>query len=264
MENDAYYFLDSIADVDKKWPLIKKYQPDHIKICLLDALHYEEKRRAEVPETYGLSAEVAAYVVKKAHAEGLRVFAHVETAEDARLCARIGVDVLAHLPGYGWDGKEASRSTYCMTESDARLFRKAGMAVIPTMNIDHTSEWNDQYAETKFPERAKALTNYHRFALNALLKMGVPIALGSDYYGKTTRVETDSLISQKIFSPADLLDIYCRQTAQVIFPNRKIGLIKNGYEGSFLVLKNNPLQTSDITDSNIMLRVRKGRMLLFK
>lgn len=260
-ENDAYCFLDSTADVDAKWPLIMKYQPDHIKICLLDAADYAAKRKAEQVETYGLSAAVAAYVVKKAHAAGLRVFAHVETAEDARICARIGVDALAHMPGYGWDGQEATRQKYCMTYADVRVLKKAGITVIPTMNINHTTKYDDQGNATPYPDRFATVLRYKKDILRALYKAGVPIALGSDYYGKTLTVETDSLVRAGIFTPGQLLDICCRQTPRHIFPNRKLGIIKEQYEASFLVLTQNPLLTNGTGSGEIVLRVKQGRLI---
>lgn len=263
-ENDAYYFLDSIADVDAKWPLILKYKPDHIKICLLDAADYAAKRKVEKIETYGLSAEVAAYVVKKAHEANLRVFAHVETADDARLCAKIGVDALAHMPGYGWNGEEESKNKYCMTAADAKLFKQAGMAVIPTMNIDHTADYDSTGSAIQYPKRYDALHSYKKTALKALHKAKVPIAMGADYYGKTVRPELDSLLSIKIFTNAALLDIYCRQTPQHIFPKRKLGLIKENYEASFLVLNENPITNIAAIKTGIVCRIRQGRLIIIK
>jgi imidazolonepropionase-like amidohydrolase len=260
-ENDAYYFLDSIADVDLKWPLIMKYKPDHIKICLLDAADYVAKRKAEKVETYGLSPEVAAYVVKKAHVEGLRVFAHVETADDARLCAKIGVDALAHLPGYGWNGLPETKTKFCITAADARLFKKAGMAVIPTMNIDNTTEYDSTGKSTAHPERYLPALQYKRAALHALYKAKVPIALGADYYGKTVMLEVDSLVAANIFSNKEILDIFCRQTPQHIFPERKIGMVKKNYEASFLVLKENPVLNINAIKNGIVLRIKQGRII---
>jgi imidazolonepropionase-like amidohydrolase len=259
-ENNAYYFLDNIADVDSKWPLIMKYRPDHIKICLLDAADYAAKRKVEKVETYGLSPEVAAYIVQKAHAAGLRVFAHVETAADARLCAKIGVDALAHLPGYGWNGLPETKSKFCMTAADAKLFKQTGMAVIPTMNIDHTAEYDGAGKVTLYPERHAALQQYKKTVLRALYKYKVPIGLGADYYGKTVTLEADSLIATKIFKNYQLLDIYCRQTPQLIFPKRMLGEIKENYEAGFLVLKENPL-TNIESIKTIVWRIKSGKFI---
>lgn len=258
-ENNAYYFFDSIPDVEAKWPMVMRYKPDHLKICLLDAANYAANRKAELFDGYGLSPEVAAYVVAKAHKEGLRVFAHVETAEDARLCARIGVDALAHMPGYAWDGKEETREKYCMTVKDIDLFKRAGLTIIPTMNIDHSMDFENG-AYVYHPDRKQRTVAYETTMLRALYKAKVPIALGGDYYGKTVEPEIDSLIAHKVFTPAELIDIWGRQTVQHIFPKRKLGEIKEGYEASFLLLSENPLNDIQAI-RRISLLFKNGRFI---
>lgn len=260
VENKAYYFLDSRSDVDTKWPLIMKYKPDHIKICLNDAKNYIEKRRLERADDNGLSEEVAAYVVKKAHQQGLRVFAHIETADDARICAKIGVDALTHLPGYYWDGTNQTRNKYCMTKSDIKLFKRAGLIVIPTINIDGTTKYdsvgNPIYNKVNF----LAAVAYEKNMLRLMHKAKIPIALGGDYFGNTVAPEIDSLIKYNFFSNRDLLKIYSTITPQSIFPNRKIGAFKEGYEASFLVLWENPLLKIEAI-KNIILRVKNGSFI---
>lgn len=259
-ENNAYIFLDSVADVDAKWPLILKYKPDHLKICLLDAVDYDAKRKAEIPETYGLSPAVAKHIVEKAHAAGLRVFAHIETADDARLCAAIGIDALAHLPGYGWNGDNKDREKYCITKKDVALFKKKKLAVIPTMNLDYTGSYSADGKLTPNPTQRKNTLQYEKKILKALYKAAVPIGIGGDYYGKTAMVEADSLYTNKIFDVKQLLDIWCRQTPQLIFPGRKIGEVKEGFEASFLILKGNPL--TDIGFLKLIeARIKNGQFL---
>lgn len=108
-ENNAYWFLDTKVDVDTKWEKILAAKPDIIKISLIDAENYERYLAADDMLNKGLSPEVAAYVVQKAHQAGLRVYAHIETANDFRLGLRIGVDGFAHAPYYGWNGSLESK-----------------------------------------------------------------------------------------------------------------------------------------------------------
>lgn len=259
-ENDAYYFLDDTSDVNTKWPLILKYKPDHLKICLLDAANYEKKRNENGVDNQGLSPEVAAYIVKKAHAQGLRVFAHAETADDARLCAHIGVDVLAHLPGYGWNGKKEDQELYCITKKDISLFKKSGITIIPTFNIFHSNEFNEDGSSSFIPERYSAIKKYKTEMLQLLYNAKVPLALGGDYYGKTVRPEIDSLISCNVFSNADLIDLWSRKTSQHIFPERKIGEFKEGYEGSLLIYDENLLLNIK-NIYKIKLKIKEGIVL---
>lgn len=49
-------------------------------------------------------------------------------------------------------------------------------------------------------------------------------------------------------------------TAQTIFPNRKIGMLKEGYEASFLVLNGNPIVDFNQV-KNIKLRFKQGHFV---
>jgi imidazolonepropionase-like amidohydrolase len=260
VENKAYFFLDSIADVDKKWDLIMAYKPDLIKIVLNDAKNYITKRKIEKPDDNGLSEEVATYIVKKAHQQGLRVYAHIETADDARLCAKIGVDALAHLPGYGWNGKEESKSKYCINREDIKIFKKANLAIIPTFNYDGTKTYDSIGNETINIENFNTSIEYKTWVLKRLKKANIPIGIGADSYGSTVMPEIDALIKNKIFSNRELVEIYSKTTPQLIFPTRKIGEIKEGYEASFIVLEENPFKNIEAIKS-IGLKIKQGIIL---
>ena len=78
--------------------------------------------------------------------------------------------------------------------------------------------------------------------LQLLREHHVSIAIGSDSYRQTSLVEALNLHKLGAFDNRTLLKMWCETTATTIFPKRKIGLLKNGYEASFLVLDNNPLQ----------------------
>ncbi|MCU0439887.1 MAG: hypothetical protein MUC49_18540 [Raineya sp.] len=260
VENNAYYFLDSKEDVDKKWSLIAKYKPDHIKICLIDAENYVTKRKLEKVDDNGLSPEVAQYVVKKAHNEGLRVFAHVETANDAKLCAKIGVDVLAHMPGYSWNGKPETKEKYCLKTQDIKFLKQKKIEIIPTFNLDYTSDYDENGTETKHSNESEIMFQYKKELLQNLYKEGVNIALGTDLYGRTLKPEIESLIQNKVFTNQQLINILCTKTPQNIFPKRKIGLIQEGYESSFLLLSNNPYIDINAI-KNIQLKVKNGRII---
>ena len=60
-----------------------------------------------------------------AHAAGLQLTAHVETAEDFRHAVRAGVDELAHVPGWLLQGPDDAKHAR-LTEDDARLAAEQG------------------------------------------------------------------------------------------------------------------------------------------
>ena len=53
--------------------------------------------------------------------------------------------------------------------------------------------------------------------------------------------EVEYLVTTGVFSNLELLRMFSVLTPQTIFPKRKIAQFKNGYEASFIVVKNDPL-----------------------
>ncbi|MFD2587958.1 hypothetical protein ACFSQJ_13515 [Croceitalea marina] len=84
----------------------------------------------------------------------------------------------------------------------------------------------------------------------------ITIALGADQTNTTLSEEIDDIIEIGAFNNLELLNILV-QSPKIIFSDRNIGAIKDGYEASFLVLKENPLE--DITAiKKIVKRVKNG------
>jgi imidazolonepropionase-like amidohydrolase len=78
--------------------------------------------------------------------------------------------------------------------------------------------------------------------LQLLKRHNVRIAVGSDSYRQTSLAEVLNLRKLGVFDNHALLKMWCETTAITIFPKRKIGYLKDGYEASFLVLNDNPLR----------------------
>lgn len=263
VENDAYWFLDSTLDVDAKWPKILATKPDLIKIGLLDAANYKKQIAAGDMVNKGLSPEVAEYVVKKAHAAGLRVYAHIETAEDFRIGVRVGVDGFAHAPYYdSWDGKPENKPVDELTRSDLKLAAKGGVVVIPTAarGVFRQTDYDANGKGTLNRERFDRVVERYRKVYNEMHKAGITIALGLDTYGTTVMPEILYFYENKIFDNLTLLKIAVEDTPRSIFPGRKIGRLQDGYEASFLVLKSDPIKDF-LQVKNIEMRFKQGVFL---
>jgi hypothetical protein len=72
--------------------------------------------------------------------------------------------------------------------------------------------------------------------------------------------EIMNLESLGVFDNRTLLDMWCRTTAETIFPGRRIGRLEDGYEGSFLVLGADPIQAFNAV-KNIRMRFKQGSFL---
>jgi imidazolonepropionase-like amidohydrolase len=251
-EGDTYIFADTPEMLDKIWPQYEKRRPDFIKILLLHSENYATEFPKQVPGAHGLNPALAPEIVKRAHQIGLRVFAHVDTAHDFHVCVMAGVDGFAHMPGYAI-GKEEDPKNYEITEADARLAGRRKTIVQPT------SWLAVGYADGNADYLQKAQTIQKR-NLKLLKKHGVRFAIGSDSYGTDSWPEVEYQEKLGVFTRAELLNLWCEQTAQTIFPGRKIGRLTDGYEASFLVLEHSPLDNLQHL-KEITMRVKQGYRL---
>jgi hypothetical protein len=220
---DGYWFIDNKTALDANWEKIKAQKPGIVSIYLLDVANSGGK------EGKGLSADMAKAVIKKAHKAGLRVFAHVETAEDLRLGIKLGADGFANLPGNNWDGA-GDGAKYELSDDDLKKLAKKQTPVVALFSHSQT-----------VAARAGALeANGNLF--KRLFANNVNVIIGSDDSQRTIRSELNYWFS---FGPMDnkqVLKVLCENTPKAIFPKRKIAKIEDGYEASFLVLNEDPLQ----------------------
>lgn len=251
------------ADVDRKWPAIVSGKPDFIKTMLLYSEEYEQ-RRADT--TYfawkGLDPRLLPYVVSKAHAAGLRVSTHVETAADFRAAVAAGVDEINHLPGFRPERDDpagyARLRRFMLTDADAAAAAKARVVVVTTVS----STFEHLAADTSAADSARVRNVRTMLVgnLRTLHRHGVAIALGSDRFRGTATAEALALHRLGVFDPGTLLRMWCEATAATIFPRRRIGRLEDGYEASFLVLEGDPL--ADFTNvTRIRMRVKQGEIL---
>jgi imidazolonepropionase-like amidohydrolase len=111
------------------------------------------------------------------------------------------------------------------------------------------------------PRRAEeARTQVVILNLRLLKRHGVKLLIGSDQFRQTSLPEILLISGLKVFTNLELLKMACEVTPQAIFPKRKIGFFRDGYEASFLVLDGNPL-TNFEEIKNIGIRFKQGYLL---
>jgi len=219
---DGYWSIDNKIALEANWNKIKEQKPDFIAIYILDASNNGGR------EGRGLSEEMAKLVTKKAHKAGLRVIAHVETTEDLRLGLKLRVDAFANLPGSNWDGVGDGKK-YEMSDDDLKNLAKKKIPVVPLLSHSRmiTQRPGAQEANTKLLQR--------------LFANDVNVVIGSDDIQRTIRAELNHWFSLGAMDNLKVLKVLCESTPKAIFPKRKIAKLDNGYEASFLVLNDNPL-----------------------
>ncbi|MBL7803576.1 MAG: amidohydrolase family protein [Saprospiraceae bacterium] len=238
---DAYWFIDNKTALDQNWEKIKAQKPAVITIYLLDVNKNGGK------EGFGLSEDVAKAVVKKAHKSDLRVFAYVLNADDVRTGIKIGVDGFANLPGNNWDGNGDTKA-FELSEDDLKKMAKKKTVVIPL------------FSHAQGAANRTAVQEYQGKTLRRLVEAGVPVAIGSDDPQRTMRNELNYWYQLGSLSNLQIMRILCETTPKAIFPKRKIGKLDEGYEASFLVLSDNPLQNI-LKIRVIAMKMKNGQMV---
>lgn len=244
LPGQGYFVIDGEPDLERLWPAIQGLRPDFIKIVL--AFSEEFARRRDDPAYFGrkgLDPAMAARIVERAHAHGLRVFAHVESGHDFHVAVAAGADVIAHLPG--------SDHPTAIDPADARAAASRGIIVTTTAVLIE----RPNRADRRPALRAAQISN-----LRILRQAGVILAVGSDEFGETSSAEVKYLRSLGVFSDAELLIMWTTNCARTLFPNRRLGSLDPGNEASFLALGADPLENFDAV-RDIRLRVKQGATL---
>jgi len=244
--------MDSVADIEDKWPLITPSDAGVVKIILV---HSEDDSRRGDEEFFGVNGlehEVALKLVPFLQDKGLRVAAHAESAADFAVAVEAGVDFIAHVPGYHWwDGHD--EHSYRLDEKVVARAADQGTYVITTTSV--VDLFSGQDAEKR--QRVQELQAENLASLRAA---GVPVLMGSDRFDANILVEYDYLAELGVFDEQELLNMLTRDTARAIFPGRRIGELSAGHEASFLVLSDNPLQVRSALKTPVLRVVKGGRL----
>lgn len=246
LADHAYFEIADAGDFDEKWPIILSYRPDVIKLFLLHSEQFETRRDdPEYRGRRGLDPALLPAMVARIHAHRLRAVVHVASGHDFGVAVRAGADVIAHLPGYA-DGSAIGRA-------DAALAAERGVIVMTTAGLLAQREERD-------PEAYRGVREGQIANLQLLGEAGVRLAVGSDQYDETSRIEADYLRELGVFEPAELLTMWTENCVEALFPGRAIGTLAEGSEASLLVLEGNPL-TDWGALGRIVLRVKDGEIL---
>ncbi|WP_108807506.1 amidohydrolase family protein [Aquimarina spinulae] len=245
IEFHGYVTINKQEDLDHKWNKILSFSPDFIKLNLLYSEEYEKRKNDTLYfGRKGLDPKLVPEIVKKAHANNLRVSAHVETAYDFHIAVNAGVDEIAHLPEIS-NGK-------LINKEDAILAKEKGVTVVTTVSLVLKKQKRKGYQDL-----VKNIVSN----LRLLHQEGVTIAIGSDHYNGNSVGEFQFLYKLNIFSNHELLKMWTENATRTIFPNRKVGALKEGHEASFLILNKNPLKDISNINKSIVTRVKQGSFL---
>ena len=252
------WIIDSLPDLERKWPRILAGRPDFIKVILVHSEEYARRRTDSAFFNWrGIDPALVPEVVRRAHAAGRRVSAHVETAADFHAALVGGVDEINHIPGFR--GDEHTRfldlAPYEVTEADAKLAAARGVWVVTTLGGITAFDLHGADSLARRAGDALFVRN-----LRVLRGAGVPLAVGSDSYRDDSVQEAAYLATLGVFTPLELLRIWSEATPRAIFPTRRVGCLIDGCEASLLALSADP--SADFANTRrITLRMKDGRLL---
>ena len=256
------WIIDTVADLDKKWPGILAGKPDFIKTTLVYSEEFEKRKNDKNYFSWkGLNPALLPEVVKRAHRAGLRVSTHVESATDFHNALVAGADEVNHLPGFRPENNDPVKgyenlARYRISEADARLAGRRKVVVVTTSG----TTIDGSFKEGVDAEKAKAVREMLTHNLQILHRHGARIAIGSDSFRQTSQPEALQLKRLGAFDNLTLLKMWCETTAWTIFPKRRIGHLQDGYEASLLALSGNPLE--DFANiQRIELRLKQGALI---
>lgn len=234
------------ADFERRWPGIVAAKPDFIKVILVYSENHARTRDDPAEFNWrGLDPALLPLVVRRAHAAGLRVSSHIESAADFRTALAAGVDEINHMPGFrpahdsiGAWADDLTR--YQLTDDDARRAARQRTVVVTTLGeaIDLLARGDKAGLDSATRQRVRDL--YAR-NLRTLRARRVQLAFGSDQFRANTVPEVLALRTLGVFDDAELLRVWAMATPRAIFPRRRIGCFDAGCEASLLALRGDPL-----------------------
>lgn len=249
-DGKAVLIIDDPKDIPSRWSILLNGKPDFVKAFLLYS--EEHGKHKDDPKRSGLDPKLLPEIVRRAHKDGFYVSVHIDTATDFHNALVAGADEIAHLPLISFD-RNIGNERFLIRENDAKLAARRGVRVITTLGwIKGDEDFVNDPQRTEEVKQNIIIPN-----IRLLKRHGVKIIIGSDQFRQTSVPEMLLISSLNVFTNLELLKMSCEITPQAIFPKRKIGVLREGYEASFLVLGGNPLTEFDQI-RNIGMRFKQG------
>jgi imidazolonepropionase-like amidohydrolase len=267
LEDHYFRTVDSVADIDRKWPQFLSTKPDFVKLIFVYSELYQSSHGGE--KSMGLRPDLAAEIVHRAKAAGLRTGAHIEDAADFHNALAAGVNVIMHLPAFpdpldrqaAYRDKSNWEERFTIPGSDVELAARRDATVVMTAAALSAENFEKPNPLAALNENEKRFRKIMTQNIRHLKDAGVRLAVGSDTMpGVGVLAEIEFLEKTDIFSNLELLKMWSETTPKAVFPKRKIGVLADGYEANFLVLEGNPIQ--DFSNvKRISLRVKRGDLV---
>ncbi|KRD75901.1 amidohydrolase family protein [Lysobacter sp. Root983] len=213
-----------------------KFGADVIKICASGGV-LSESDPVDVPQL--TPAELGA-IIGEAHNWGRKVAAHSHGDVAARLAVEAGIDSIEHGS--------------FLTPATLQLMKNKGVYLVPTRM---TQLWVDEKANTyppKIGEKARAAAAAHTQMFKQALKIGVPIAYGTDSavfpHGLNAREFGDYV--DMGMSPAQALMTSSQGSAKLLGIDKDTGTLEVGKAADIVAVPGDVIQNVRATEKPVL------------
>jgi imidazolonepropionase-like amidohydrolase len=221
-----------------------KWGADVIKICASGGV-LSESDPVDVPQL--TPAELSA-IMSEAHAWKRKVAAHSHGDLAARLAIEAGVDSIEHGS--------------FLTESTLQLMKQKGVYLVPTRLAVY---WVNKQADTFPPaiaDKARAAARAHGDMFKTALRIGVPIAFGTDSgvspHGMNGK--EFALMTELGMTPAAALLAGTRDAAKLLGVEADVGTLQTGKLADVVAVRGNVIEHIDATERPILV-MKRGQVV---
>ncbi|MGH8305564.1 MAG: amidohydrolase family protein [Steroidobacteraceae bacterium] len=209
-----------------------KWGADVIKIAASGGV-LSESDPVDVPQ---LTLEEMTAIVSEAHKWKRKVAAHCHGDAAARLAIEAGVDSIEHGS--------------FLTEDTLKLMKAKGVYLVPTRM---TVNWVEKEADTyppKIAAKARAAAAAHGNMFKAALRIGVPIAFGTDagVYPHGLNAREFAAMTDLGMSPAAALLAGTREAARLLGVEADVGTLEAGKVADVVAVPGNVLTDIHATE----------------
>jgi imidazolonepropionase-like amidohydrolase len=220
-----------------------KWGADVIKICASGGV-LSESDPVDVPQL--TPAELDA-IVSEAHKWKRKVAAHCHGDLAARQAIEAGVDSIEH-------------GTF-LTEDTLKLMKKKGVWLVPTRMA---ADWVGKNADTYPPQiaaKARAVGKTHAEMFKTALRVGVPIAFGTDagVYPHGMNAQEFGLMTDLGMTPSAALISGTRDAARLLGVDGETGTLEVGKLADIVAVPGNVLENIHATEHPVLV-MKQGKI----